>query len=151
VALLQYAKWPWFLLALLDVLLGRRVSYILTPKVKSNSRNYLLLVPNLLVIVVLCSAWVVGQTLGSAVHPVVYICALLFVIASMILIWTDFWDFPTPYQKEFQKTRGLKVSTPSVAEQLESLFIHTKESLAGEGGDKSSAATRREALQNRNI
>ena len=49
VALLQYAKWPWFLLALLDVLLGRRVSYILTPKVKSKTRNHLLLMPNLLV------------------------------------------------------------------------------------------------------
>jgi len=106
VALLQYAKWPWFLLALLDILLGRRMSYVLTPKVKSKSRNHLLLLPNLLVVILLCSAWLVGRSLGSAVHPVVYICALLFVIASLVLIWTDFWDFPSPFQKPLPISAG---------------------------------------------
>ena len=75
VALLQYAKWPWFLLALADVLLDRRVAYILTPKVKSKTQNHLLLMPNLLVAILLCSAWVVGQSLGVTVHPLIYIFA----------------------------------------------------------------------------
>jgi cellulose synthase/poly-beta-1,6-N-acetylglucosamine synthase-like glycosyltransferase len=115
VALLQYAKWPWFLLALLDVLLSRRVSYILTPKVKSRSRSRLLFLPNLLVVILLCSAWLIGRSLGSAVHPVVYICALLFVIASMILIWTDFWDFPAPFQKPLRITAQSNRTTVPVA------------------------------------
>ena len=149
VALLQYAKWPWFLLALLDVLLGRRVSYILTPKVKSKTRNHLLLLPNLLVTIFVCSAWVVGQSLGVMVHPLVYVFATGFVVASIILIWTDFWDFPPPYEKELQITPGLNVNTSPVAEQLKPLLPATREGLVGEVGDEPSDVSRREALQNR--
>ena len=99
VAFLQYAKWPWFLLALLDVLLGRRVSYILTPKVKSKTRNHLLLMPNLVIIILLCSAWVVGQSLGVTVHPLIYMFAAVFVVASIILIWTQLLGFSTALPK----------------------------------------------------
>jgi len=141
VALLQYAKWPWFLLALFDVLFSRRLSYALTPKVKGKSRDHLLLLPNLLVVILLCSAWLVGQSLGSAVHPVVYTCALLFVIASMILIWTDFWDFPAPFQKPLQMTAGLDGITVSAAEQPESPSPFVKEKIAGDGEDKVSSVT----------
>jgi len=105
VALLQYAKWPWFLFALLDVLLNKQKPYVLTPKVKSKSRKRLLLLPNLLVIVLLCSAWVVGWILERNIHPLVYLCAAMLLIASAILIWTDFWEYPPPYQRELRSNQ----------------------------------------------
>ena len=99
VALLQYAKWPWLILALLDVLLGRRVAYVLTSKVQSKPTKHFLLLPNLLIIVLLCGAWVVGQRLGASVQPLVYAVSTIFVIASIVLIWTEFREFPAPYDK----------------------------------------------------
>lgn len=97
VALLQYAKWPWFILALLDILVGRRVPYVLTRKVESNSTKHLLVFPNVLIVVLLLGSWVVGQSLGVWVHPLIYVFAAVFVVASIVLIWTDFWKFPPPY------------------------------------------------------
>ena len=148
VALLQYAKWPWFLLALLDVLFGRRMPYALTSKVRSNSINHWLLLPNLLIVTFLCGAWVVGQRLGVTVHPLVYAIAMVFVVASVILIWTEFWDFPPPYQEELQIIPGLKIITPSASEQLESLLPPANERRVCEGGDESSDVSRGEASQN---
>jgi cellulose synthase (UDP-forming) len=105
--LLQYGKWPWFVLALFDVLFAREVPYILTSKVESKSKHHPLLLPNLLIIVFLSVAWAIGQRLGVAVHPLVYIIASIFFIASMILIWTDYWDFPAPYTSEIDITEQL--------------------------------------------
>jgi cellulose synthase (UDP-forming) len=149
VALLQYAKWPWFLLALLDVLFGRRMPYALTSKVRSNSINHWLLLPNLLIITFLGGAWVVGQSLAVTVHPLVYVFATVFVVASIVLIWTEFWDFPPPYEKQFQITPGLNVNTSPVAEQLEPLLLATNEGLADEGGDEPSEIALRPGPQNR--
>jgi cellulose synthase/poly-beta-1,6-N-acetylglucosamine synthase-like glycosyltransferase len=98
VALLQYAKWPWFLLALVDVLLGKRKPYVLTSKMKSNSRKRLLLLPNLLVAILICGAWVIGQMGDHSIHPLVYVSAAIYLTASCFLIWTEFRQFPPPYE-----------------------------------------------------
>jgi hypothetical protein len=66
---------------LFDVLCGKQRPYVLTAKVKAQQRNRLLLLPNMAVILFFCAAWVVGQRLGYAVHPLVYILAAGFVIA----------------------------------------------------------------------
>ena len=100
VGLLQYGKWPWFILALLDVLLARRMPYMLTSKVESKSKNHLVLLPNLLILILLCGAWALGQSLGATVHPLVFIVASIFFVGSIVLIWTDFWCFPAPYNNE---------------------------------------------------
>ena len=71
----------------------------------------------------------------------VYICALFFVIASMILIWSDFWDFPPPYQKALQIAAESNGTTVSVAERPQSLSPFAKEKVAGDDGDKFSAVT----------
>jgi cellulose synthase (UDP-forming) len=149
VALLQYAKWPWFLLALADILLDRRVAYILTPKVKFKTQNHLLLMPNLLVAILLCSAWVVGQSLGVTVHPLIYVFALIFVVASIVLIWTEFWEFPPPYQKELQMTSSLNVERSPAAEQPDPVLLASEEDLAGEGEDAPAEIALREGSQNR--
>jgi cellulose synthase/poly-beta-1,6-N-acetylglucosamine synthase-like glycosyltransferase len=113
VGLLQYAKWPWFMMALLDVLAGRRMPYVITNKIKADSPPRMLLTPNLMIITFLLGAWLVGWSLGSAAHPLVYIVAATFIIGSLILIWTEFWGFPAPYSKEL--ANGIFAQTPSAA------------------------------------
>ncbi len=141
VALLHYAKWPWFLLAFFDVLFKKPKPYVLTPKIKSSSRSHLLVVPNLLVIVLLCLAWVVGQSDGHAIHPIVGISAATLMGVSAFLIWTEFWDFPPPYQKELQRSR----SSSATASLLEGHRSPTAES-ADEGEDRSFKTVRTERL-----
>jgi cellulose synthase (UDP-forming) len=100
IALLQYAKWPWFILALVDVLLGRRTPYMVTSKMESTANRHVLVLPNLLIVLFLCGAWAMGQSLGAIVHPVIYVVASIFFIGSIVLIWTDYWRFPAPYDKD---------------------------------------------------
>jgi len=54
--------------------------------------------PNLIMLTFLSSAWVLRQSLGREIHLLVYIFAAIFVSASIILIWTDVWEYPVPYQ-----------------------------------------------------
>jgi len=115
-ALLQYAKWPWIGLALLDVLSSKEKPYIVTAKVKSGSKKHLLLLPNLIVVIFLSSAWIIGYGLELDVHPFVYICAAMFMIASIILIWTDVWEYPAPYIKELKINAALNPNSGPVSE-----------------------------------
>ena len=144
VALLQYAKWPWFILALLDILFGRRIPYVLTRKVKPTSREHQLFLTNLMIIVLLFCAWVVGRVLGVTAHPLVYVFAAVFALASIILIWTDFWDFPPPYQKEVQISSGLNPLTRSVVP-----FFRAKKGPVADGEAERSDVERSDSSQDR--
>src|SRR5207244_4436894 len=48
-AFLHLAKWPYHVFAVFDVLLSRRIPYILTSKTQSNSRQHRLMQPHLCV------------------------------------------------------------------------------------------------------
>src|SRR5262249_9624010 len=65
--LLRYAKWPVFIWALWDVAMGRRIPYALTPKVRTESRSYMLIIPHTLIIVSVCVAWAAGILAGRDV------------------------------------------------------------------------------------
>jgi len=54
--------------------------------------------PNLIMLTFLSSAWVLRQSLGREIHLLVYIFAAIFVSVSIMLIWTDVWEYPVPYQ-----------------------------------------------------
>jgi cellulose synthase (UDP-forming) len=103
--LLRYAKWPVFLWALGDLVLGRRVPYALTRKVRAESRSYMLLIPHTLVIVFVCVAWGTGLLLGSSVPSLLYWVAAAVMTASFFLILTDDLHFPAPYEKRLLSPR----------------------------------------------
>jgi hypothetical protein len=94
---LQLAKWPYLLLALSQVLLNRRLQYVLTPKVKGESLPYVLLWPHLLVAALICTAWVAGIMLGRALHPLLHLSAFTTMIGILVLIATEHMSFPEPY------------------------------------------------------
>src|SRR5262249_21304293 len=90
---------------LLDVLWGKPKPYMPTPKVKIQQPNRVLLLPNVAIIVFLCTASLVGRALGSTAHPLIYILAATLVVASIILIWTDLREFPAPYTRSYKRKR----------------------------------------------
>jgi cellulose synthase/poly-beta-1,6-N-acetylglucosamine synthase-like glycosyltransferase len=100
--LLHFAKWPYFLLALYDVLSGRRVPYVLTRKVKARSRQYMLFWPHMLVVILVCAAWIIGMVSGHIITPFLHICAAVVVIGSLALILTEHLNFPDPYDKNLR-------------------------------------------------
>jgi cellulose synthase/poly-beta-1,6-N-acetylglucosamine synthase-like glycosyltransferase len=99
VALLQYAKWPYFLMAFLDVLFNKEKPYELTKKIKSKLTKRLLLWPNLLVIVFLAEPLFAEWVLDVDINPVLWFVVLVLLVASGVLIWTDFWRFPAPFDR----------------------------------------------------
>lgn len=98
--LLQFAKWPYILLALSEVMLGRRLPYAITPKVKELSRCTLLLWPHLYSALILSTAWIVGLLSKDIVYPSVHVWMAIIVAASLALILTEFMNFPHPYDKK---------------------------------------------------
>ncbi len=97
---LQFAKWPYFVLALYEVLFGRRVAYAITPKVKEMPRGALLLWPHLCVALVLCAAWVIGTASPQSIYAPVHVWTALLVAGSLAVVLTEFMDFPTPYDRK---------------------------------------------------
>ena len=94
--ILQLAKWPYFLLALYQVLLNRRVPYVLTSKVKTPP-NERVLWPHLLVVGFVCAVWIGAIILGRSLHPLLHVSAALIAIASLVLVATERMRFPEPY------------------------------------------------------
>lgn len=133
-ALLQYAKWPWFMLALIDVLTGRRVPYVLTSKVKLESRQHVLLWPNLGVILFLAGAWFISWRSGSKADPLLYAVCCMFIISSVLLIWTELWSFPAPYSKELAEAVFPEASGQSLSGQKGTWRV-TGDVAAGGGHD----------------
>jgi len=99
-SVLQFAKWPYILLALAEVTLDRRLPYAITPKVKDMSRGALLLWPHLVSTLVLTTAWIIGVLCANVAYPSVHVSAGITVVASFALILTEFMNFPDPYDKK---------------------------------------------------
>ncbi|MGH7231214.1 MAG: glycosyltransferase, partial [Nitrospiraceae bacterium] len=97
--LLQMAKWPYLLQALWDVALDRRLAYALTAKVRQASRPAVMMWPQLVVVMVISLAWMVGTLSGNLVNPWLHICAGAVVIPSLILMMTERWTYPAPYTR----------------------------------------------------
>jgi hypothetical protein len=101
-AVLQYAKWPYLLLALVDVLINRRVPYAITLKGKMASRSSLLVWPHGVVALVVAAAWVAGGLLhpDRALDPVLYGSAVFTMFSSLALILTAWLRYPQPYDRK---------------------------------------------------
>ena len=98
VVLLEYAKWPYFLLAALEVMMNRRAPYVLTPKVRSTSRPTMSLWPHLVIAALVGVCWLVGAGRGS-LPAVLHLWAGAIVAVSLGLLWTERLGFPPPYEK----------------------------------------------------
>ena len=98
--ILQYAKWPYLLLALVDVIFNRRVPFVITSKVKSKSRS-MLIWPQVLIAALVGGSWLIGMLLGHTMHPSLHAWTVILVGASAALIASElFFDSPPPYDRQ---------------------------------------------------
>lgn len=85
-SMVRFAKWPSFLLALGDVLGGRRFEYDPTPKTRARCDRSLVLWPHGLTALALGLAWSIGASRGVHACPVVLTCGLLLFVTSAGLL-----------------------------------------------------------------
>jgi len=98
--LLRYAKWPQFVLAVLDVARNRKIRYVLTAKKKSSqSTNDTAMWPHLAVVIVLSLAWIIGALKGRTFEPALHVWAGVIIISSLVLFSTRFKRFPEPFER----------------------------------------------------
>ncbi|HKR00653.1 MAG TPA: glycosyltransferase [Pyrinomonadaceae bacterium] len=115
---LRYAKWPYVLLALRDVILRRGAPYTLTRKVSTGARATALLWPHLLTILFISAAWIGGMLRGYALHPLLHVCAAVVVTGTLLLLLTERLEFPAPYDEsqsgavDERKTRDAGAALP---------------------------------------
>ncbi|GAC1347850.1 MAG: hypothetical protein NVSMB27_14200 [Ktedonobacteraceae bacterium] len=94
---LAYAKWPICLMATYDVLKRYRGPIIVTPKAVRASSHANLLIPHLLILILVGTAWVIGTLLGHITNPLLHVSAALIVLGSLSLMLTTHLKFPKPY------------------------------------------------------
>lgn len=98
-AILQAAKWPWFVLALWQAVLRRPVAYSITPKRPGGRRRRLLLWPHLALTAAILATWSVGSMNGHIRPPAVLAWAAATIVGSLLLAWSGAWRFPPPYER----------------------------------------------------
>lgn len=98
-ALLEYAKWPWLLMALFDVIRNHAPSYAVTWKKKRDGvfEPFLLYHAGLGLIVAL--AWMIGTLSPGDVHPFLRACATVVLATSATLVATELVTSPPPYDR----------------------------------------------------
>jgi cellulose synthase (UDP-forming) len=102
-ALLYLAKWPYMLLALYDVISRNKFSYAITRKTKHVSNSYMLLLPNILIITLICLAWGIGMVNGHITNLFLHISTLGIVVGALGLILSNHRHFPEPYDKNLRR------------------------------------------------
>jgi cellulose synthase (UDP-forming) len=102
---LQFAKWPFLMVAFLEAALGTFRPYSITPKVSDGKRRLVLAWPHMAIAFCLVLAWMVGVAAGQHVPILVQLLAGGLVAATAALVWTEFWRYPEPYDQKLLKAR----------------------------------------------
>lgn len=112
--LMRYAKWPYCLLALADVVSNRTIPYILTAKQDTQQSRNTVLWPHFLTTCALALAWLTGFTLHHQPDVVLRIWTVVMMAVSLGLFATQFRRFPAPFDSDLllgrtpEVERGLK-------------------------------------------
>ncbi len=87
--LLQFAKWPYQLAAVIDVLLDRQFPYVITPKTAVPSRLLLVIWPHLSILGLMGFAWGIGLAIHGTIPVTVQVCAGAVVVLTLGLLVTE--------------------------------------------------------------
>jgi cellulose synthase/poly-beta-1,6-N-acetylglucosamine synthase-like glycosyltransferase len=98
-ALLEFAKWPWLLMALFDVLRNHAPSYAVTWKKKRNGLFEPFILYHGVLGLVVALAWMIGTLGPGDVHPFLRVCAALALATSAALVATELAESPPPYDR----------------------------------------------------
>lgn len=87
--LLQFAKWPYQLAAVADVLINRQFPYVTTPKARGSSRASFALWPHVISLGVMGFAWAIGLVIHGTIPITVQLCAGMFVVVTLGVMATE--------------------------------------------------------------
>lgn len=102
---LRYAKWPYVLLAVGDVIRTADHPYLITRKTREAKRRLLLAPPHLLGAALLSAAWVVGTVKGVGRSLFVQIGAALWVALAVSLAVSELRSPPESFDEELARRR----------------------------------------------
>jgi cellulose synthase (UDP-forming) len=95
--LLRYAKWPYFLLAFVEALVGRRLDYSITAKSPGGSRSWGFATIHLSVTLLIVTALLLASLGGQSIQPGLAVVAGLIALSSLAVSLTMLLTFPPPY------------------------------------------------------
>jgi cellulose synthase (UDP-forming) len=87
--LLNFAKWPYLIMALCDVLLDRKFPYMITTKMKEAPRPSFSLWPHVPAIIMLGIAWAIGLFMHETVPVEVQVIAGTVILFTLALLTTE--------------------------------------------------------------
>ena len=91
---LQFAKWPYLIMAFFDVMFNRQFPYVITPKITGATRARLVLWPHILVLFFIGLSWLIGLSLHETIPIEVQIVAGAVMMATLALLATELNDLP---------------------------------------------------------
>lgn len=101
IAVLELAKWPYFLAALWDTLRGSRNPYSITPKKRFGTTRRMLLAPHAVTGGLVACAWLAGSLLLRHAAPlVVQVSGAAVVMGSLVVVASEGISFPPPYDPD---------------------------------------------------
>jgi cellulose synthase (UDP-forming) len=109
-AALQYASWPWFILALVDVVVSRQPGYVVTWKAKRAGRFWHFIGVQLVIVAAIALAGIAGLMLGPPTRSLLILAGLL-VLGHLSLVLTELRGFPPPWEGRVWRaaeTRGVE-------------------------------------------
>ena len=109
--LLQFAKWPFYVLALYEALRGRRAAYDVTPKTEAPRRRGAIALPHMVLALVLVMAIAAGASQYGRLGPSVASIAGLFLGLSLGLAWSELLAFPPPFDAELYVRRRAELAS----------------------------------------
>jgi cellulose synthase (UDP-forming) len=107
--LLQFAKWPFFMLALVRALRSRSRKYDATQKARSNPLSFGFAFVHLVIAGTIAAAWLIGRV-DSNVPVTLSITCLAIVLLSVSLASTTFWRYPGPFDSDLSTRRRAELS-----------------------------------------
>jgi cellulose synthase (UDP-forming) len=107
--LLQFAKWPFLMLAAWRALLGPPRVYDATQKARRNPASTNFAMVHIAIAGVMSAAWLVGIEWSHVSTPMTIIC-LTIVLLSVTLAWTATWQYPQPFDTDLADRRSAVLS-----------------------------------------
>lgn len=103
--LLRFAKWPHILLALYEAIFRPAVGYAMTTKLRAARNAHVLARAHLPGVALVVLAWLVGLALGVTQSGALLLIAGVIVLMSVAVVFTEFLDFPDPYDQQLADDR----------------------------------------------
>jgi cellulose synthase (UDP-forming) len=102
---LRFAKWPFVLRALIDAVFPRDRGYLMTRKTPTTKPARIARTPHCVAGGIVLTAWMVALITGRHPAIILQVLAALYVTLSALVVLTDHFDSPPPYDPDLAATR----------------------------------------------